>query len=210
MRALLTCILSAFIVSIAASSSARASKDVPVSVFRKLVQFYEDLRAERLDAAMALYATDAQVILPSQAPVVGVNAIRTWWAALLGEFEFNVLPELIEAVDLGDGVLLRGRAVGFLLSRQDKSATPVDIWFMQVYRRQPDGAYLFWRGASGANPAQKLELQIPSHAMSNTAVQPTRPVDALRTAYCTSPTFWTESFSGESYVMRSLRTDIGV
>jgi ketosteroid isomerase-like protein len=129
-------------------------ENAAVSVFGKLEQFYQDMRAGRLDAAMTLYADDAEVILPGQASVIGINAIQSWWASTLNEFEFEVSPELVEAVDLGNGVVLRGRVSGKLVSRKGNPAIDINSWFMQIYRQQPDGRYLFWRGASGSNPVK--------------------------------------------------------
>jgi ketosteroid isomerase-like protein len=134
--------------------STDVAQDASVSVFQKLEQFYQDMRTGRLDAAMTLYTADAEVILPGQASVTGTNAIRSWWASTLNEFEFGVSPELVESVDLGNGVVLRGRVSGKLISRKGGTSIDIDSWFMQIYRRQSDGTYLFWRGASGSNPVK--------------------------------------------------------
>jgi len=156
MKALLRFIrlLSVSVIGIATVGPSGAAESTSATVFRKLEQFYKDMGAERLDAAMTLYAADAEVILPGQSPVVGASAIRSWWASTLSEYEFRVSPELVEAADLGDGVMLRGRAFGKFVSKKDGSALNIDSWFVQIYRRQPNGTYLFWRGASGANPTK--------------------------------------------------------
>lgn len=153
MKALLKYVLSASIIGTFGGPT-QANGQLAQHAFGKLSRFYEDIQAGRLEAAMALYAADAQVILPGQSPVVGKEAIRAWWAGTLSAFEFRLTPELTEAADLAGAVMLRGRTVGSLISKKDGSVVPVDIWFMQIYRREPDGSYLFWRGASGANPSR--------------------------------------------------------
>jgi ketosteroid isomerase-like protein len=110
------------------------------------------MAAGKLDAAMTLYSPDAEVILPGQSPVKGTIAIRQWWADTLKEYEFQVSPHLVEATDIGDAVVLQGKAVGKLVARSGSGSVDIDSWFVQIYRKQPNGSYLFWRGASGPNP----------------------------------------------------------
>jgi ketosteroid isomerase-like protein len=124
----------------------------PDSAFKQLEQFYSTMQSGNFDEAMKLYATDAQVILPGQARIVGKGNIRKWWAAMLKESQFRVTPHLIEETDVGDAVVLEGKAVGQLVSKSGAPSVDIDIWFVQIYRKQPNGTFLFWRGASGANP----------------------------------------------------------
>lgn len=123
----------------------------PKIVFQRLERFYSDMRAGDLDAAMTLYDPDAQVIRPAQPVIKGVVDIRRWWEETLKDYEFRVSPRLVEATDVG-AVVLQGQAVGSLVSRASGACVDVDSWFVQIYRRQATGEYLFWRGASGPNP----------------------------------------------------------
>ena len=137
----------------ASANAAPAMDERAIGLFRRLEQFYREVGAGDLDSAMSLYAPDAAIILPNQPRITGAASIRTWWESTLKDREFKVSPELVEASDLGSTVVLEGRAAGKLVSRSGGPPIEINIWFVQIYRVQPDGRFLFWRGASGPNPS---------------------------------------------------------
>jgi hypothetical protein len=74
---------------------------------------------------------------------------------MFARYHVQLSPEVQEVTTFSEVVVVRGRAVGVLTSRNDQSAVPVDSWFMQIYRRQADGTLLFWRGANGPSVAMR-------------------------------------------------------
>jgi len=133
-------------------STVSANEADSIAVFHRLEEFYNQLAIGDLDSAMTLYTSDAQVIQPDMAPVVGTDAIRTWWQETLKEYEFQVSPQLTEVTDIGNAIVLQGKAKGTLGSKSGGASVNIDLWFMQIYKKQQDGSYLFWRGTSGSNP----------------------------------------------------------
>jgi ketosteroid isomerase-like protein len=118
----------------------------------RLSQAYQDMAAGSIDRLMLLYATDAIIQSPREAPVAGTAAIRAFWLGTFERYRVELTPEVQEVTTVADAVVVRGRATGTLTSRAGEPAVHVDTWFMQVYRTQPDGTLLFWRGANGPNP----------------------------------------------------------
>lgn len=64
-----------------------------------------------LDGMMAIYAEDAQELLPGMPPIVGREAIREFYRELLERFprlEHEFEPEEIQVADSGDLAVVRG------------------------------------------------------------------------------------------------------
>lgn len=133
-------------------SSALAQAPNAHTVFHRLENFYSEIENGQIDSAMNLYAPDAQILLPNQVAVKGKRDIRNWWQGILKDYNFKVSPKLVEATNADDMVILQGNAIGQLISRSGGAPVAINIWFMQIYRKQPNGEFLFWRGASGSNP----------------------------------------------------------
>ena len=135
------------------SSSTFAQTTDPRSVFHRLERFYIEVGADQFEVAMGLYAPDAQILLAGQVPITGKINILNWWQATLKDYRLRVAPRLIEAVNVGEAVILQGEALGQLESRSGSASLKIDIWFIQIYRKQSNGEFLLWRGASGPNPS---------------------------------------------------------
>jgi uncharacterized protein (TIGR02246 family) len=118
----------------------------------RLTQAYRDMAAGDLERLMQLYAPDALIQSPKATPVRGTQAIRAFWSKTFDQYRVELIPEVDEVTTLADTWVVRGRAVGTLTPRTEGAAIHVDTWFQQVYRKQPDGSVLFWRGANGPNP----------------------------------------------------------
>ena len=117
----------------------------------RLSQAYQDMATADINQLMQLYAPDAVIQSPKEAPVAGTAAIRAFWLATFDRFRVELAPQVQEVTSAADAVVVRGRATGTLTSHTGEPHH-VDSWFLQVYRKQPDGTLLFWRGANGPNP----------------------------------------------------------
>ena len=124
----------------------------PTTVETELARAYQDMGAGDIEHLLELYAPDALFQGPSEPPTVGKQAIRAFWQATFDRYHVQLVPEIVETSDLGQAVVVRGRAVGALVPKNGDATVHVDSWFMQVYRRQADGTLRFWRGANGPNP----------------------------------------------------------
>jgi uncharacterized protein (TIGR02246 family) len=125
---------------------------LPETIDSRLTKAYTDMAAGDLEQLMQLYTPDAVIQSPGEAPVAGTTAIRAFWRSTFEKYQVQLVPEVHEATVFGDVVVVRGRASGVFAPRGHGEAVTVDTWFMQIYRRQADGALRFWRGANGPNP----------------------------------------------------------
>ena len=117
-----------------------------------LARAYQDMETGNIDRLMTLYTEDALIQSAGQAPVTGTSAIRAFWRATFDQCRDELVPEVREVASFDEIVVVRGRAKGMLAPRNAGAPTPVDTWFMQIYRRQQDGTLRFWRGTNGPNP----------------------------------------------------------
>lgn len=123
------------------------------TVEARLTQAYRDMAAGDIDRLMELYTPDALIQSPGERPIAGTTAIRAFWQTTFDRYHVQLVPEVQEVTTFGEMVVVRGRAVGVFAPKSGEAAMPIDSWFMQIYRRQPDGTLRFWRGTNGPNPA---------------------------------------------------------
>lgn len=121
----------------------------------KLQQAYRDMGDGKLEELMTLFADDVVLHNPGQPALVGAAALRAFWSRTLSAFATRLVPHVDEADAFGDAIVLRGTITGVMVSRANGAETPVDSWFLQVYRKQRDGSLRFWRGSNGPNPASR-------------------------------------------------------
>lgn len=150
-RGLLTLLLVA-IPACASTSRLKEPTAVP-TVQARLTQAYREMAAGDLDRLMDLYLRDALIQSPGEPAVAGSAAIRAYWQTLFDHYHVELVPEVQEIASFGQIAVIRGRAVGVLRPKSGAAALPIDSWFMQIYRRQADGTWRFWRGANGPNAA---------------------------------------------------------
>lgn len=122
------------------------------TVQARLDQAYKDMAEGDVDKLMNLYAPDAIIQSPGEPAIAGTKAIRTFWKTTFLDYRVQITPEVYEVSDLGEHIVVRGRAYGNFQARKGKVVIPVDSWFLQVYILKEDGTLLFWRGANGLNP----------------------------------------------------------
>lgn len=123
-----------------------------MSASERLESAYRDMADADVEHLVTIYTPDAIIQAAGAKPVVGLDAIRAFWIATFEQYAVELVPEVLEEEDLGPVVVVRGRASGTMRPRSGGSPARVDTWFMQIHRRAPDGALLFWRGANGPNP----------------------------------------------------------
>jgi ketosteroid isomerase-like protein len=116
---------------------------------QRLTQAYRDMASANLEGLMQLYTPDALILSANQPPVIGVASIRAMWVGTFERFVVRLAPEIDEVTDLGDLVVVRGRATGVLAPKTGADEVPVNTWFLQLYQRHADGTLRFWRGANG-------------------------------------------------------------
>lgn len=122
------------------------------SIEDRIKQAYKAMAEGDIEKLLDLYTEDAVIQNPSQPPIVGIDSIRSFWAATFAQFDLQVVPEVQEVSDFGDILILRGAAVGKVVPKDGSAPVQVNTWFMQVYKRNADGQLHFWRGTNGPNP----------------------------------------------------------
>jgi ketosteroid isomerase-like protein len=122
------------------------------AVEARIARAYKQMEAGDLDGLLTLYLPDAIIQGAGQPPVAGTAALREFWRTTFDAYRVRATPEILEAIAFGNVVVVRGRAVGELAPTDGGAPVVLDTWFLQVYRVQPDGSVLFWRGANGPNP----------------------------------------------------------
>lgn len=115
----------------------------------RLADFDRAVSTRDIDGMLALFADDAIIYGPAQAPITGGDAIRSWWTDILDRFEVSGIHEIDDVSTVGDVVVLLGTGRGTLTPRAGGARVPIDNWIVHVYRREPDGALRYWRGAFG-------------------------------------------------------------
>lgn len=114
-----------------------------------LQRAYLQMASADIDGLMELYEEDAIIQSARESPVSGAPAIRRFWSTVFERQRVRLVPRVDEEVTLGDVVVARGSASGKFVPHGAGTAVEVDVWFLQVYRRGPDGKLRFWRGANG-------------------------------------------------------------
>jgi uncharacterized protein (TIGR02246 family) len=110
-----------------------------------------------LASVLAYYASDAVLLPPGEAPVIGRDSIRPRYEALFAGFSPEIQLEIAEAcVEAGIG-FVRGRNGGRLLPRGPGEVRVLDDAFVMLLRREPDGAWrishLIWHRQSQPAPS---------------------------------------------------------
>ena len=110
---------------------------------------YRAMANEQLGELLEIYAPDAIIQSAGERPVVGREAIERFWSLTFERFNVQLSASVDECTAFGEAVIVRGRATGVFAPKDGAPSTPVDSWFLQVYRRGSDGRLRFWRGANG-------------------------------------------------------------
>lgn len=110
---------------------------------------YRAMATQRLADLLEIYAPDAIIQSAGEHPIVGREAIEHFWSLTFERFNVQLSASVEDCAALGEAVIVRGRATGVFVPKDGAASTPVDSWFLQVYKRGGDGRLRFWRGANG-------------------------------------------------------------
>jgi ketosteroid isomerase-like protein len=140
-------------VLICQNAPAARNADADSAALRRLLgQFDHDVQAGKLESMMSLFAEDVVLLGSGQPPVVGKAAVSAFWKSFLEQFNVQGgVHELDDVTNVGDAVVLQGRARATWIPKSGGSPVVTDNWFLHIYKRQPDGSLVLWRGAFGAN-----------------------------------------------------------
>lgn len=119
--------------------SAAADSEAVKQAFAK---FNADIAARNLDAIKAHYASDAVMIIPNQAPFVGVDAIMKDYQAYGADPAGKYVPGAETVEVLSDGVAYG--EVNYqttFTNPETKEVETQDRYNLTVYRKQSDGSW---------------------------------------------------------------------
>jgi ketosteroid isomerase-like protein len=128
------------------------TKEVNMDAARRLERAYLQMEDADLDGLMDLYTEDALIQSAGEAPIIGLTSIRGFWSATFARYRVHLVPRVDEENEFTDVVVVRGGARGTLAPKNGAPPIEVDVWFVQVYRKDEGGRLRFWRGANGPNP----------------------------------------------------------
>jgi ketosteroid isomerase-like protein len=112
----------------------------------------ESIRAYDVDGMTRAYAPDAVIMPPNQSEVSGSEAIRAWFQAVVDRFRIaEYLTTTSELATMGDWGLRRGAMAWKLAPKQGGDVVHLDTKFLQVWKRQTDGAWKIFRGIWNSN-----------------------------------------------------------
>jgi len=132
-----------------AFSSLKAADDLAAlrgDFERTTAAFHQALRRNDPNSLFAHVADDVVLMPPNEAPVRGKAAMRTWYGGFLSAFKTTTLT-------LSDREVIVGGDWASELGRYEWGLQPagggdsvIDKGnYMQIWRRQPDGHWLFFR-----------------------------------------------------------------
>jgi ketosteroid isomerase-like protein len=116
--------------------------------------FHQALRSNDPEAPFHWVADDVVMMPPGEPQVRGKEAMRTWYAAFLGQFKSAALVfDNVETM-MGAGWATHAGTFEWTLTPAAGGANVVDRGnFVQVWQRQPDGRWLFAREIWNSTPA---------------------------------------------------------
>ena len=111
------------------------------------------LREKDLAAFAALWTEDIVLLNPDQPPIVGRSAVKESYRTFLDAFDYVGRHQPLETHTVGDLVIHRGVARGTLTPTGGGNALPINMKYLWLLRRQPDGSLREWRVMINAEPA---------------------------------------------------------
>jgi ketosteroid isomerase-like protein len=108
--------------------------------------FHEALRTNDTDKLLVHVADDVIMMPPNETPVRGKAAMRTWYGGFLSAFKTTRLILGDREVALGDGWASELGEYEWELQPAGGGEPVIDKGnYMQIWKRQPDGRWLFQR-----------------------------------------------------------------
>lgn len=107
-----------------------------------------------VEGAASLFAPDAVFLPPGPAAFAGAEAVRGWFAFVLGTFRmdgFDILPDAVERN--GDLSIEHGRWKGTFQPKDGSPGRPAGGTYLTVYRHVADGTAQIVRDTFNEAPA---------------------------------------------------------
>jgi uncharacterized protein (TIGR02246 family) len=103
----------------------------------------DGFRARNADAVAALYASDATVMLPFEAPMSGSDAIKAGIAETLADpaFKLDFSNQKTDVAGSGDLAYTRGAFTVTYTNSQTKKPETLKGGYVTVFRKQADGSW---------------------------------------------------------------------
>ena len=141
-----------FCVLCAACQTGASRSSTPRAEVEAILQVVEDLdRAENagdLEQLLSLLTDDVVWMPPGEPALVGKDALRDWYN--VDDFSLEISHKTKEARVDGDLAYNWGIATGAVTRKADGKRVPLSNKYIQVLRKQPDGAWkishVIWNG----------------------------------------------------------------
>lgn len=133
-----------------AQGQSQAAEADAHEIAQRLAAYDRANNAGDLEALMTIFAEDAVMMAPDQPPIVGKAAIREVIRGWLSG-RCTSRHEPIATESFGEIVIHRGNGTGSCAGSGSSGPATYNNKYLHVYRRQPDGALRYWRGAFSSN-----------------------------------------------------------
>ena len=152
--AVLTAIIAACSNSQPSADAANDDAAAQVVVQAAIDSFHQALRTNDPEAPLSWVADDVVLMPPGEPQVRGKPAMRTWYAAFVGQYQTASLTFDNGETVMGDDWATHAGTYEWTLTPAGGGANVVDRGnYMQVWRRQPDGRWLFAREIWNSTPS---------------------------------------------------------
>lgn len=119
--------------------------DQTASVRSVIARIIRADNAGDLEAVVGLYAEDAILLPPGDAPIRGLSAIREHYARIFDANELEVAFDSEETVVAGDWAFDRGTTTGWVRPRSGGAPVSIDDKYVMILRRDPERGWLISR-----------------------------------------------------------------
>jgi uncharacterized protein (TIGR02246 family) len=125
------------------AAAAEGATDDAAAVKQAFAAFNSDIAAKKLDAIKAHYASDAMMILPGQAPFVGIDAIMGDYSNYAADPAGKYVPgaETTEISSGGDVAYGEVNYQTTFTNSTTKAVETKDRYNITVFKKQPDGSW---------------------------------------------------------------------
>ncbi len=99
------------------------------------------INAGDLGALMSLWSDDIVWMWPNEPPVVGKEALRSWWQTHRSPWKVEMTVSHEEVIVAGDWAFQRGTHTGRRIPKAGGEPMEIDMKCIDILRRQPDGSW---------------------------------------------------------------------